>query len=66
MIDITVPLRVGMEVWEGDPLFETEMVYTVEEHGANVEKLTLSAHAGSDIDALYHYFNDGSGRSTAH
>jgi arylformamidase len=59
MIDITVPLRVGMDVWEGDPPFETELFCTVAKDGVNVSKLSLSAHAGSHVDAPYHFFNDG-------
>lgn len=61
MIDITVPLKKGMDVWEGDPEFESELVYTVDNDGANVSKLILSAHAGTHIDAGWHYFNDKKG-----
>jgi arylformamidase len=60
MIDITVPLRPGMDVWEGDPPFEREPALTIANDGSNVSKLTFSSHAGSHIDAPYHFFNSGS------
>jgi arylformamidase len=59
MIDITVPLRRGMDVWEGDPPFESEPALTIAKDGSNVTKLTFSSHAGSHIDAPSHYLADG-------
>jgi arylformamidase len=59
MIDITVPLCQGMDVWEGDPPYESNQVFTIPKDGYNVSQLSLSSHAGSHIDAPYHYFEDG-------
>lgn len=56
MIDMTVPLRKGMSVWEGDPEFEQSLVCSLENGDeANVSKLTFSSHAGTHIDAPSHY-----------
>jgi arylformamidase len=59
MFDISVPLRPGIDVWEGDPPFETELVFTIPKDGYNASRLSLSSHSGSHIDAPFHYFDDG-------
>ena len=61
MIDISVPLRVGMDVWEGDPPFQRELVCEISSDGCNVSKLTLSAHSGTHVDAPIHYIPGGAG-----
>jgi len=45
----------------GDPPFESEAVYTIARDGANVSKLSLSTHAGTHVDAPYHYLESGRG-----
>ena len=61
MIDISVPLRVGMDVWEGDPPFERTLVCNLESEGCNVSKLTFSAHSGTHVDAPIHFIAGGGG-----
>ena len=61
MIDISVPLRVGMDVWEGDPPFERTLVCNLESEGCNVSKLTFSAHSGTHVDAPVHFIAGGGG-----
>ena len=61
MIDISVPLRVGMDVWEGDPPFERTLVCNLESEGCNVSKLTLSSHSGTHVDAPVHFIAGGGG-----
>ena len=59
MIDISVPLRPEMDVWEGDPTFQREEVCKIEKEGCNVSKLTMSSHCGTHVDAPCHYVQGG-------
>ena len=51
IIDITVPMRVGMPVWPGDPQFE---ITSGMNNPANVSRLAMSTHAGTHVDAPKH------------
>lgn len=51
IIDITVPMRVGMPVWPGDPEFEIGEAFS---NPANVSRLSMSTHAGTHVDAPKH------------
>lgn len=55
MIDITVPLHDKMEVWEGDPPYSRELACTIAENGCNVSKMSCTVHAGTHVDAPYHF-----------
>ena len=58
MIDISVPLCINMDVYEGDPKFEVSPICSIDAgDDANVSKLTFSSHAGTHIDAPSHYIN---------
>ena len=58
-IDITMPLHKNMPVWPGDPAFQYRLVATLEQDGANVGEMTMSLHAGTHIDAPFHYDDFG-------
>lgn len=58
-IDITMPLHKNMPVWPGDPTFRYQLVATLEQDGANVGGMTMSLHAGTHIDAPFHYDDFG-------
>jgi arylformamidase len=48
-----------MDVWEGDPPFSSDPALTIASDGSNVSRLTFSSHAGSHIDAPFHFFENG-------
>lgn len=54
-IDISMPLHNGMAVWPGDTPFQYKLDATYEKDGANVGQVQMSLHAGTHIDAPYHY-----------
>lgn len=58
-IDISMPLHNGMAVWPGDTPFQYKLDATYEDDGANVGQIQLSLHAGTHIDAPYHYDPNG-------
>lgn len=58
-IDITMPLHKNMPVWPGDTPFQYQLMATLEQDGANVGDITMSLHAGTHIDAPFHYDDFG-------
>lgn len=58
-IDITMPLRNTMPVWPGDTPFTYKLDATYAQDGANVGQVQMSLHAGTHVDAPYHYDNFG-------
>ncbi|WP_138416678.1 arylformamidase [Aquibacillus sediminis] len=59
-IDITMPLTNDMGVWPGDTSFTYQLTYSYQHNGlANVGEFTTSVHAGTHLDAPYHYDPNG-------
>jgi arylformamidase len=60
LIDISVPVRPGMVVWEGDPPARIEQVASIAAgDGYNVTRLDISAHTGTHVDAPLHILEGG-------
>ena len=60
LIDISVPVRPGMHVWEGDPPFRIDQVATIAGgDGYNGTRLDLGTHTGTHIDAPLHFVDGG-------
>jgi len=60
LIDISVPLRTGMVVWEGDPPFRIVQVASMADgEDYNVTRLDASTHTGTHIDAPRHAVDGG-------
>jgi arylformamidase len=58
MYDITVPIRGGMVVYEGDPdVTLVRATSLAEGHLANVSRLELGVHTGTHIDAPVHFID---------
>jgi arylformamidase len=60
--DVTLTVTPQMVVWPGDPKIELERTSKIEE-GANHNgsRLALNVHAGTHVDAPFHFLNDGYG-----
>jgi arylformamidase len=60
IFDISLTITPGLPVWPGDPAIVLERVSKMEdgEHN-NVSQLSLSAHAGTHVDAPFHFIADG-------
>ena len=55
-IDVSVPIRVGMVVFEGDPEVAIAQAAAIAKgDAANVSRLDLGAHTGTHIDAPVHF-----------
>ncbi|RPI50774.1 MAG: cyclase family protein [Acidobacteria bacterium] len=59
-IDVSVPLRDGLVPWPGDPPFRLERVSDVARGDiCTFSTLSMSAHAGTHIDAPLHFLRRG-------
>ena len=58
--DISLTITPNLPVWPGDPPVKLERVSKMED-GAhnNVSQLAMSAHAGTHVDAPFHFIADG-------
>lgn len=58
--DVSVPLRGGLLPWPGDPPFRLERVSDLERGDVSTfSTLSMSAHAGTHIDAPLHFLRRG-------
>lgn len=61
IFDITLTVTPGMTVWPGDPPVVLERISKMEDgENNNVSRLETSVHAGTHMDAPYHFIQDGS------
>jgi arylformamidase len=59
-IDISVPNRVGMHHYPGDPTLTVAPVRQIERGDpCNLSLLTMGSHTGTHVDAPYHFLRDG-------
>ena len=58
-IDVSVPLRNGMTGWPGDQPFERTLTHSIAGGASNnLSQFVTSAHAGTHMDAPFHFFDD--------
>lgn len=61
VFDVTAQLAPGMAVWPGDPATELSPISRIAEGAScNVSRLCCSTHAGTHVDAAWHFVDDGS------
>ena len=59
-IDVSVPLKIGMPAFPGNPEFELNAVKRIADGGSsNVSRLVLGTHTGTHVDAPWHFFDHG-------
>ena len=62
LIDITVPIRPGMIVYDGDPDVSLERTASIAAGAiCNVSRLDAGVHTGTHIDAPVHFIEGGAG-----
>lgn len=54
-VDVTLPLRHGMNHWPGDPDVEIVPYESIPGSEYNATRISMSAHTGTHIDAPLHY-----------
>ena len=61
-LDVSVTIRPGMPIYDGDPGVAIELAKSIDRGDpANVSRLDLGAHTGTHIDAPRHFIADGAG-----
>lgn len=59
-IDVSQPLEDATTTWPGDTPFRYEIAWPMADSGSvNVGKVTMSLHAGTHIDAPFHFDDAG-------
>ena len=60
--DVSVPIRAGMPIYEGNPGVELERTSSIAAGDpANVSRLTLGVHTGTHVDAPLHFIEGAPG-----
>ncbi|AKB55678.1 metal-dependent hydrolase [Methanosarcina sp. A14] len=59
IIDITTSISPLTQIFPGDPIPEIEKVFTIEEEGCAVSKLSFGSHTGTHVDAPSHILKNG-------
>lgn len=54
IIDLTVPLYSGMDVYPGDPKVSIRVKHTHDKEGWELRKITMGSHTGTHVDAFSH------------
>jgi len=58
--DVTVPLSASVPTYPGDPRFEIEFTHRLAAGSPyNLARFSLGAHAGTHVDAPFHFLADG-------
>jgi arylformamidase len=59
-IDVTVPLSAALPTFPGDPPFQIDVTHRMEGGDSyNVARLTVGTHAGTHVDAPFHFIKGG-------
>jgi arylformamidase len=62
IIDISIPIRPGMVVYEGDPPVLLERALSIADGAtANVSRLDFGVHSGTHVDAPVHFIEGAAG-----
>lgn len=60
LIDISLPLSAHLPIWPGSPGVQIKALKRLDMgDDANVSQLTCDVHAGTHVDAPFHFLNDG-------
>ncbi len=65
LIDISVPIRTDMPIWDGNPGVHTELAQSIARGDrSNVTRIDFGAHTGTHVDAPRHFIEDGATAET--
>lgn len=59
VIDLSLPIFEGMEVYPGDPETEIREIHTLENEGWRLKLLKMGSHTGTHIDSFSHMDKNG-------
>jgi arylformamidase len=62
LLDVTVPIRPGMVIFEGDPDVNLSLAASIDRGDiANTTRIDMGAHTGTHVDAPVHFIPGGAG-----
>jgi arylformamidase len=65
ILDVSMAIRPGMPIWPGDPALEVGLADAIADGAeANVTRLALGAHTGTQVDAPAHFLDGAAGVET--
>lgn len=59
IVDLTMPLSDGMQVYPGDPDVKIELLHTYDKNGWLLRRITMGTHTGTHVDAFSHMDEQG-------
>jgi kynurenine formamidase len=59
IVDLSVPVGPGTQVYPGDPVPRLEVHSTIARQGFNLLRLDMGSQTGTHVDAPYHFADDG-------
>ncbi|NIA29085.1 MAG: cyclase family protein [Actinobacteria bacterium] len=59
VVDLTHPVSARMPHWPGDPKTEIQQMANLEQHGFNLNRMTIGEHNGTHIGAAKHFVEHG-------
>ncbi|HEX4246682.1 MAG TPA: cyclase family protein [Pseudonocardia sp.] len=59
IVDLSVPVRAGMQVYPGDPAVQLDRAVEQEVDGVNVLAIHAGSHTGTHVDAPFHVLAGG-------
>lgn len=59
IVDLTLPLHTGMEVYPGDPEASIERIQTVDQDGWNMNRIQINSHDGTHVNVPLHGDDNG-------
>jgi kynurenine formamidase len=59
VVDLSLPIDAGTQVYPGDPQVRFRVASTIEEHGFNLLHVEMGSQSGTNCDAPYHFLDSG-------
>ncbi|GHE08935.1 cyclase family protein [Klenkia taihuensis] len=59
LVDLSVPVDTGTQVYPGDPVFSSHPHATVAADGFHVQAISMGSQTGTHVDAPFHFADDG-------
>ncbi len=59
IVDLSLPIDAGTQIYPGDPKVRFRVASTIEEHGFNLLAVEMGSQSGTNCDAPYHFLESG-------
>ena len=59
LVDLSVPLDAGTQVYPGDPAFVSTPATTIDREGFHVQQISMGSQTGTHVEAPWHFAESG-------